>query len=80
VSPDFPSLRRALLIEIWGLSRARHRMGLDQEGHGLYQYVVEDEAKRGANDGARGPRVIQLDDTPFRKPYVLARFRDMFTR
>jgi hypothetical protein len=56
-------------------------MGLDQEGHGLYQYVVEDEAKRGANDGARGPRVIQLDDTPSRKPYVPpARFLDMFTR
>lgn len=45
-------------------------MGLDQEGRGLYQYVVEDEAKRGGHDSGRGPRVIKLDDTPSRKQYV----------
>lgn len=38
-------------------------MGLDQEGRGLFQYVIEDEDS-GASKAKTGRRVIQLDDAP----------------
>lgn len=47
-------------------------MGLDQEGRGLYQYVLEDQGnvRSTGNGKAKGPRVIQLDDVPSGKQYV----------
>ena len=41
-------------------------MGLDQEGRGLYQYVIEDESDSPKTKTA-GPRVIKLDDVPIEK-------------
>lgn len=42
-------------------------MGLDQEGRGLFQYVIEDENDSSSNNKKTGPRVIQLDDVPIEK-------------
>lgn len=61
---------RVLIRDVfWEISRARHRAGLDQDSRGLYQYVVEDEAKvaRPA-DTQPGPRVIDLNDSPKVEP------------
>jgi hypothetical protein len=47
--------------------RSRHRMGLDQEGRGLFQYVIEDEDSSASQAKKTERRVIQLDDVPAAK-------------
>lgn len=48
-------------------ARSRHRMGLDQEGRGLFQYVIEDEDSSASQAKKPERRVIQLDDVPVAK-------------
>ena len=55
-----------------GIKRARHRAGLDQQGRGLWMYVIDrpdgsssSSRRDGAfaqQDGVKGPRVIDLND------------------
>ncbi|KAJ9121061.1 hypothetical protein QFC24_005042 [Naganishia onofrii] len=62
-----PQAVRKVIEVADGAKRARHRLGLDQEGRGLFQYVMESEgvAKQDTpNNGFKGPRVIKLDDSP----------------
>jgi hypothetical protein len=42
-------------------------MGLDQEGRGLFQYVIEDEDSSASQAKKTERRVIQLDDVPVAK-------------
>ncbi|KAJ9103811.1 hypothetical protein QFC21_002273 [Naganishia friedmannii] len=65
-----PQAVRKVIDVADGAKKARHRKGLDQEGRGLYQYVIESEESVEQNKnggGFRGPRVIKLDDSPASK-------------